>query len=446
MKTVTLARPVVRLANELSRGNPTQAAAREVLRYAADVREELEQHGDHFLSEADSDNYRALQGLLGVVQDIAGRALAGFNSNEVEALLAAGRNLEQRLARFEEVRRNSTYFPLPPLDRLLVACTSVLQGFGAHTAVERRIPAAELCVEELLRRFERERPSMPDKVAEPLELAFHRAQSGFSRLREWKLHDRPSRLGLAIRDLKAAGEFLAYLPRTPEPAERNLRPVGHIPVGGPELMGLARLAESGNAYWSSAARRVQAEVLPDLVDFWKEARESLLLPAHLREGVTGEVDELLERLAETLAAAEGPRPIARAVLDLDATFEFLDENRIDITIGRGTPLEPCLELLAGGVAGGIADVELRTLLHALGNSSDPGLFHKVLGQLQAYFQSYEPQLLVAALEELVSATRRLLQPERLLEQRTCCLCGRGFPDEAPCVTFDGAHIYLELSA
>lgn len=377
-------KPIVDLANAIFRNSDLDQAQQFALDFVDQLMHELSAYGDHFLSHSDQADYVCLLERLEWLREWILSDSADF----VDAL-EVSRELVERLENFERERLTPHYVEILALDQLLVAGTSLLQGYGCPLAVTRRLPFARQCAARLRLRLNAALKEWGAEQVERLALHLEGVEHGLNLVEEATAQGRFTRLNSGLTRVREHASELTSLASAREREDST------------QIIGLAELhmlTQSSHPHFTALAARYSEDFLPGMLEFWRASRECLLLPSHLVEAVTAEIDDAFAEMVAVFADGAEPEQTSQAAENLLYGLEFLHQHKLDLSTPVGS-LRPITDALAGACLGGVADAELAELLGALHEANQPGLFGGVLGHLESYLFGEGQRLsLLAALE------------------------------------------------
>lgn len=300
----------------------------------------LTEQGEFWLDDVEQVDFPNLLVILDEVQNA--QSAEGFTQKTVE-LFDRARTLRLR-------RERKGVSSQPAVNEFLQAGWAFLRKQAPPAAVQRRMPAVRVYLDEAAGKLKEFGPRLPPEVRQALEVGYRLADEAYNALLK------PSKnLEGLLAELKEGVSLLQHLHAHERKLEEQV--LGRyqayaFPNGSEWEMAL----ESGpNAY-----RYLRQDALPRTQAEWENLRAELVLPPELGVELPYRVDMLLDQIGQALRAGQDPRQLLQ---ELSATYRTILRSRLKNPEPM-TVIGQLWDLSAAALAGRIPRAYLRRILEA----------------------------------------------------------------------------------
>lgn len=371
---------------------------------------------DVALSEEDGRIVEDLPHLLRELDTQVSRAFSG--QGDLDALIKASVGFFAAHDSFYNERERLYFVQSAPIDRLLKAAISHLQGRASAEAVHKREVDAALAVDVLHSIFQEAREELPDALRDGSIQGFQRAQKGFQMLADHPNEIPEEVLDEVIFEVRSAGELLEHIPNLMRKFQEQVG--SQIPVVGELLTALRASPED-----EQLLTLFREESLPGFFDLWDRRQDGWLLDPEVAHGLLDEANVAIGEFADLSDSyPDGAEDFWGVVDQLEDLFAQFRASTLQLDELRTSPYWPEAQMLMNLLRGGTPLYAARTFSAGVKSGEAPPVIKAVAKALDEWLQEPDPVIL---LEAMVA----LRQDQELNKTtRPCASCGERIPLQA----------------
>lgn len=381
--------------------------------WKGDFQNYFERESDYSLSDEDSMVVQNIPHLLEQLDNSVKRTIAG--ENVLDDLVKNSVAFFDAHDKFYNERERLYFVQSAPLDRLLKASISHLQGRADHEAIHRREVDAALAVDVLQSVWQMAASDLPEDFNKGTINGFQRANKAFHMLADHPNEIPAEVLEEAVFELKSAGELLEHLPNLMRRYQDQMGSI--IPIFG-ELITSLRHKTDDEELWNL----LKEEAFPSFLEMWDTRQDGWMLNPEVAHQLLDDANAAISNLSELLEIyPESEDEFWQAVDTLEDMFGQMRDNTLDTEELRASPYWPEAQMLLNMLRAGTPRYAAHQFASGVKDSDAPDVIKSIGRSLEAYLKDADPVLLLEALYAL-------RQDQELNKtSRPCAACGVRIP-------------------
>ena len=384
--------------------------------WKADFQAYYERESDYSLSDDDSMLVQNIPHLLEQLDASVKRTVAG--EPVLEDLVKNSVAFFDAHDKFYNERERLYFVQSAPLDRLLKATISHLQGRTDHDAIHRREVDAALAVDVLHSIWQIARPDLPEDFNTGTIDGFRRAQKAFTMLADHPNEIPKEVVEEAVFELQSAGELLEHLPNLMRKYQEQMGSV--IPVFGELITSLRNKTDD-----EEMLALLKEESFPAFLEMWDVRQDGWMLQPDVASQLLDDTSQAIGNFAELLETyPENEEEFWQSVDQLEDLFAQMRDHTLQTEELRASPYWPEAQMLLNLLRGGAPRYAAHTFASGVKDSDAPGVIKDIGRSLEEYLKEPDPIILLEALQALKE------DQEASKTTRPCAACGVRIPLEA----------------
>ena len=375
-----------------------------------------ERECDVSLSEEDG---RVVEDLPHLLRDLEAQIAQAFTGQpSLDDLIKAAVTFFGAHDSFYNERERLYFVQSAPIDRLLKAAISHIQGRASAEAVHKREVDAALAVDVLHSLFQSAREDLPEALRDGSIQGFQRAQRGFHLLAEHPEAIPQEVLEEAIFEITSAGELLEHIPNLMRKFQEQRG--SQIPVVGEILTALRSSPDD-----EQLVTLFREEALQGFLELWDRRQDGWLLDPEVAHALLDEANQAVGVFAELAEDyPENEEEFWGVVDQLEDLFIQFRTSTLQLDELRASPYWPEAQMIMNLLRGGTPLYAARSFASGVKTGDAPPVIKAVAKALEEWSSEQDPVIL---LEALVS----LRQDQELSKTtRPCASCGERVPLQA----------------
>jgi hypothetical protein len=332
---------------------------------------------------------KCLHEALAKLEDVQAHTLAGDAAQATEDALV----LFRAMTRFEIQREKNRQSQLNGVNEFLISGLSFLEGNASTEVVMQVLPFAISDLDHMVELFKLGESHLPEEVKIAFLTGIERCSQGVGLMKSWDRQDR-TQLRTALAHVTDGAGLLATLQTWKK--ESDQAAAGSLPVLGDVVQALLSQLTSKGRIDDSWLNQWHDEFFPQLMEFWIEARGSLLISTAVREPLIAQLDGVIDQL-DSLEELQ-PDIQQRLLRELDSLFLTVSSNQMELSKLERSPQRWVGDLMIAIAAGGIPLFYLERTLQELASEGS----EELVKAIQLYLETGDTDLILTVLEgELV---------------------------------------------
>ena len=285
---------------------------------------------------------------------------AAFKGGEYVTAAEAAFLLFRSINRFEIQREKNRQSKLPQVNEFLLCALSHLEGRAEASLVLEALEGAVSDIDRMVELSKLGESVLPEVVQQAFLRGIDRAANGVEAVRAWDLSDK-EHLKKSISLIYDGAALLGTLQDWKEENDRASH--GSVPLVGERVQRMLLQLSQAGFIKESTLNNWHNESFPQLLEFWRAHRATLLLKSHFRQQLIHDTDLLMEELSD-LASLDSETQL-RLLSGLDDLFNRMSIHRLELDKMSQDAKRWRADLMLAVLAGGVPNYYLNQTIEEM---------------------------------------------------------------------------------